>query len=45
MKKMKKMKKPWIEISLKDILKESTNEIVSGLKDISLMLINKKSNK
>ena len=45
MKKMKKMKKPWIEINLKDILKESTNEIVSGLKDISLMLINKKSNK
>tara|TARA_B100000401_G_scaffold438203_1_gene385857 strand:+ start:991 stop:1119 length:129 start_codon:yes stop_codon:yes gene_type:complete len=42
---MKKMKKPWIEINLKDILKESTNEIVSGLKDISLMLINKKSNK
>ena len=42
---MKKMKKPWIEINLKDILKESTNEIVSGLKDISLMLIKKKSNK
>ena len=42
---MKKMKKPWIEINLKDILKESTNKIVSGLKDISLMLINKKSNK
>lgn len=42
---MKKMKKPWIEINLKDILKESTNEIVSGLKDISFMLINKKSNK
>ena len=42
---MKKMKKPWIEINLKDILKESTNEIVSGLEDISLMLINKKSNK
>tara|TARA_B100000214_G_C23475908_1_gene404842 strand:- start:147 stop:275 length:129 start_codon:yes stop_codon:yes gene_type:complete len=42
---MKKMKKPWIEINLKDILKESTNEIVSGLKDISLILINKKSNK
>ena len=42
---MKKMKKPWIEINLKDILKESTNEIVNGLKDISLMLINKKSNK
>ncbi len=42
---MQKMKKPWIEINLKDILKESTNEIVSGLKDISLMLINKKSNK
>tara|TARA_Y100000996_G_scaffold180704_1_gene141301 strand:- start:276 stop:395 length:120 start_codon:yes stop_codon:yes gene_type:complete len=39
------MKKPWIEINLKDILKESTNEIVSGLKDISLMLIKKKSNK
>ncbi len=39
------MKKPWIEINLKDILKESTNEIVSGLKDISLILINKKSNK
>ena len=39
------MKKPWIEINLKDILKESTSEIVSGLKDISLMLINKKSNK
>ena len=42
---MQKRKKPWIEINLKDILKESTNEIVSGLKDISLMLINKKSNK
>ena len=42
---MKKMKKPWIEINLKNIFKESTNEIVSGLKDISLMLINKKSNK
>ena len=42
---MKKIKKPWIEINLKDVLKESTNEIISGLKDISLMLINKKSNK
>ena len=42
---MKKIKKPWIEINLKNILKESTNEIVSGLKDISFMLINKKSNK
>tara|TARA_Y100000994_G_C15386956_1_gene315701 strand:+ start:348 stop:476 length:129 start_codon:yes stop_codon:yes gene_type:complete len=42
---MKKTKKPWIEINIKNILKDSTNEIVSGLKDISLMLINKKSKK
>ena len=41
---MKKIKKPWIEINLKDVLKEPTNEIVSGLKNISLMLMNKKSN-
>ena len=42
---MKKIKKPWIEINIKNILKDSTNEIVGGLKDISLMLINKKSKK
>ena len=42
---MKKIKKPWIEINIKNILKDSTNEIVNGLKDISLMLINKKSKK
>ena len=42
---MKKIKRPWIEINIKNILKDSTNEIVNGLKDISLMLINKKSKK
>tara|TARA_Y100000996_G_C22461161_1_gene618127 strand:+ start:36 stop:164 length:129 start_codon:yes stop_codon:yes gene_type:complete len=42
---MKKIKKPWIEIDIKNILKDSTNEIVNGLKDVSLMLINKKSKK
>ena len=42
---MKKIKKPWIKINLKDIFKKSTNEIVNGLKDVSLMLVDKKSNK
>ena len=42
---MKKIKNPWIEVDIKNILKDSTNEIVNGLKDVSLMLINKKSKK
>tara|TARA_Y100000996_G_C22471953_1_gene622506 strand:- start:967 stop:1095 length:129 start_codon:yes stop_codon:yes gene_type:complete len=42
---MKKTKKPWIKINLKNVLKDSANEIIAGLKDVSLMLINKRSKK
>ena len=42
---MKKTTKPWIKINLKNVLKDSANEIIEGLKEVSLMLINKRSKK
>ena len=42
---MKKTTKPWIKINIKNVLKDSTNEIIEGLKEVSLMLINKRSKK
>lgn len=40
---MSKKKEPWFHI--KDVLKGSTKEIVSGLEEISHMLIGKKKKK
>ena len=40
---MSKKKEPWFHI--KDVLKGSTKEIISGFEEISLMLIGKKKNK